>query len=137
MALGNAGYVMENNNDTTKNKQLGTKWLKFWNYFSLPVGGLLGLVISLAIPGTGIILIPYSILQFFVVYGLHCRKRSFLVWNKLIIIITYLSMLVPVSMLVPAPSYSITQFAVQFVLATFIWLWPNHVYWKKRECLFF
>lgn len=112
---------------------LGTKWLKFWNYFSLPVGGVLGLLMSLGVPALGIIMVPISILQFVVAYGLHHRKIWAWQWNWVLIVITY------ISMAIPTPSGEadlVAQFVIKAVLGGLIWMWPNHVYWKKRRALF-
>ena len=112
----------------------GTKWLKFWNYFSLPVGGILGLLISLGDPALWIILVPISILQFIVAYGLHYRRLWAWQWNWVLVVITYITMSIP-------RVYSnggdfIIQFVIQAVIGGLIWMWPNYVYWKKRRDLF-
>jgi len=117
---------------------LGTKWLKFWNYFSLPVGGVLGLLMSLGVPALGIIMVPISILQFVVAYGLHHRRLWAWQCNWVLIIITYISIAIPT----PTPGvYTgeadlVVQFVIKAVLGGLIWMWPNHVYWKKRRTLF-
>lgn len=119
-------------------KPLGTKWLKFWSYCSLPVGGVLGLLMSLGVPALGIIMIPMAILQFVVAYGLHYRKLWAWQWNWVLVIITFLSMLIPA----PIPGSHgggadlVIQFMIKLILASLIWMWPNHVYWKKRRALF-
>lgn len=117
---------------------LGTKWLKFWNYFSLPVGGVLGLLMSLDLPAIGIIMAPLAILQFVVAYGLHYRKLWAWQWNWVLVIITYIGMLIPAP--IPGSHGGTAGLAVQFVirliLGSLIFLWPNHVYWKKRKELF-
>ena len=117
---------------------LGTKWLKFWNYFSLPVGGVLGLLMSLGVPALGIIMVPISILQFVVAYGLHHRSLWAWQWNWVLIVIAYVSMAVPTPM--PGAHSGgadlVVQFAIKAVLGGLIWMWPNHVYWKKRRVLF-
>lgn len=117
---------------------LGTKWLKFWNYFSLPVGGVLGLLMSLGFPALGIIMVPISILQFVVAYGLHQKKLWAWQWNWVLIIIAYISMVIPE----PTPGMHsggvdlVVQFVIRAVLGGLIWMWPNKVYWKKRRSLF-
>jgi hypothetical protein len=111
---------------------LGTKWLKFWNYFSLPVGGAFGLLMSFGIPTIGFILVPIAILQFMVAYGLHNRK----IWAwQLNWVLILLSCLIP-----RAANSSIDFWAqliiIQIPLFGLIWMWPNYVYWKKRRVLF-
>ena len=116
---------------------LGTKWLKFWNYFSLPVGGVLGLLMSLGVPALGIIMVPISIFQFVVAYGLHQRKLWAWQWNWVLITITYISMAIPTSTPgVHSGGVDLIQFAIKAVLGGLIWMWPNKVYWKKRRSLF-
>ncbi|MBM3273182.1 zinc ribbon domain-containing protein [Candidatus Kaiserbacteria bacterium] len=117
---------------------LGTKWLKFWNYFSLPVGGVFGLLMSLGLPALGIIMVPLAILQFVVAYGLHHRKLWAWQWNWALVAITYISMLIPT----PTPGSHggtadlVVQFVIKLILGSLIWMWPNYVYWKKRKGLF-
>ena len=74
---------------------LGTNWLKFWNYFSLPVGGVLALLMSLGVPAFGIIMIPIAVLQFAVAYGLHNRKIWAWQWNWVVIVLTWFSGAIP------------------------------------------
>jgi len=117
---------------------LKTKWLKFWNYFSLPTGGVLGLLMSLVFPALGIILAPLAILQFIVVYGLHHRRLWAWKWNWVLIIIHYIGMAIPRTL--PGTNISdaelVAQFVIRAVIGGLIWMWPNHVYWKKRRALF-
>jgi len=113
-------------------KPIGTKWLKFWNYFSLPVGGILGLSISLSMPVLWIFGVPISILQFVVAYGLHHRKIWAWQWNWLIIGLNWFGGTIPNSF----DSYSFAASGASFVILGVIWMWPNYVYWKKRLMLF-
>jgi hypothetical protein len=117
-------------------KILGTKWLKFWNYFSLPVGSVLGLLMSLGM-STSIIMVPMSILDFVVACGLHYRKLWAWKWNWVIIVISYISLIIPT----PAPwsqgdADLVLQFVTKFVVGSLFWMWPNYVYWQKRKGLF-
>jgi RNA polymerase subunit RPABC4/transcription elongation factor Spt4 len=117
---------------------LGTKWLKFWNYFSLPVGGVIGLLMSFGMPALGIIMVPLAVLQFVVAYGLHYRKLWAWQWNWILVVITYIGMLIPT----PTPgSHAGTadlmmQFVIKLILGSLIWMWPNYAYWRKRRLLF-
>ena len=122
-------------------KQIGTKWLKFWNYISLPIGGILnlffGYLMLLNFPIVGIIMIAIAIIQFAVVYGLHYRKLWAWQWNWVVIGVAYLGMLIPI---LPNGSDSdnvVMQFMVRLVVGSLIWMWPNYVYWNKRKILFF
>ena len=129
-------------------KPLGTKWLKFWNYFSLPFGGVLGLesglVMLLVVPTIGIIIVPIAILlilvailQFVVAYGLHNRKIWAWQWNWVVIVLSWFSAAKPNSPNSFGSSAVFwTQFIIQFSVVGLIWMWPNYVYWKKRRALF-
>ncbi len=120
-------------------KQIGTKWLKFWNYASLPIGGIInlffGYLMLLNFPIIGIIIISMAIIQFAVAYGLHYRKLWAWQWNWVIIGIAYLGMLIPI---LPNGSDNgvVVQFIIRLVVSSLIWMWPNYVYWKKRKILF-
>ena len=118
----------------TNSARLGTKWLKFWNYFSLPVGGILGLLVSLRFPDVGIIIGSISILQLAVAYGLHNRRLWAWQWNWVVIVLTWFSGAIPRAF------GNSMDFWVKFVLFVvvfgFIWIWPNYVYWNKRKHLF-
>jgi hypothetical protein len=122
----------------TNPSELGTKWLKFWNYFSLPVGGILGLLMSVGMPALGAIMVPLAVLQFTVAYGLHYRRFWAWQWNWTVVVITYISMLIPT----PTPGSHIgsadmtMQIVVKLILGGLIWMWPNYVYWRKRRFLF-
>ncbi|MCD6492752.1 MAG: tetratricopeptide repeat protein [Archaeoglobaceae archaeon] len=116
---------------------LGTKWLKFWNYFSLPVGGILQLLMLFAVPSLWVFLIPVSILQFVVAYGLHHRRLWAWKWNWVIIIIEYITGTIPI--LTPnIESYAklVARLFFKAIFLGLIWMWPNYVYWKKRKVLF-
>ena len=117
---------------------LGTKWLKFWNYFSLPAGGILGLLMVLSLPVFGIIFVPIAILQLVVAYGLHYRRLWAWRWNWVLIVITYIGMAIPKPTLGVYGNgvYWVSQFVSVTVLGGLIWMWPNYVYWKKRRALF-
>jgi hypothetical protein len=112
-------------------KALGIKWLMFWNYFILPVNGILGFLI---LP----IILPLSILQLGVAYGLHNRRLWAWKWNWVLIAITFILMSVPM----PPHGWSVTAaelfalFILRFIMASVIWMWPNLVYWRKRKVLF-
>jgi hypothetical protein len=135
-----AGEITADHTPTTSPKAIaapaafGTKWLKFWNYFSLPVGGVLGLLMSLGVPALGIIMVPIAVLQFAVAYGLHNRKIWAWRWNWVVIVLTWFSGAIPNSF------GSSVDFWAKFVILVpvfgLVWMWPNYVYWKKRRLLF-
>lgn len=117
---------------------LSTKWLTYWNYFSLPVGGLLGLLISLGMPALGIMMVPLAILQFAVAYGLHYRKLWAWQWNWGLVVVAYIFSLAPTP--TPGshggPADVAGQVFIKLILGSLIWMWPNYVYWRKRKGLF-
>jgi hypothetical protein len=115
---------------------LGTKWLRFWNYFSLPIGGILGLLISfgLGVPGIAVMTVLISVLQFMVAYGLHLRRLWAWKANWAIIMLTWLGSAFP--KLFGSSADFLVTFVILFLLMGLIWMWPNYVYWKKRKVLF-
>lgn len=104
---------------------LGTMWLNFWTYISLPVGGLFGIVLSLFGPW---LFLGISILQLVVAYGLHKRKLWAWNWNWIVIFAHPL-----ISM-----AYAQTRFEqiLYLVFYGLIWCWPSLVYWRKRKGMF-
>jgi hypothetical protein len=117
---------------------LGTKWLKFWNYFSLPVGGVLGILVSLSMPALATFIAPLAFAQLIVAYGLHHRKRWAWQWNWVLVALTYINMLIPAPGLISDGGTEdlLVQFVIRLFLASLIWMWPNYVYWRKRRELF-
>lgn len=73
-------------------KRLGTKWLTFWNV-SLPVGGVLGLLMSLTAPLVEIIVIPLS----FSLSSPTAFRRKLWAWrwNWILVVVSYLAMSMP------------------------------------------
>jgi rRNA maturation endonuclease Nob1 len=121
-------------------KKLGTKWLSFWNYYSLPVGGVLGILMSIGTPAIAIIMVPISILQIVTAIGLHYRKNWAWQANWVVILVCWL---------LNATSSNIHQliqngatrqlffvFALLMLFQAVVWIWPNYVYWNKRKHLF-
>lgn len=117
---------------------LGTKWLKFWTYFSLPVGAIVGLLMVFAIPEVGVLSVAFAALvaalQIAVAFGLHYRKTWAWQWNWVIIVLTWLSIAAPIS--AESPNDFWGKFLIGLVLGAIIWMWPNSVYWNKRKSLF-
>ena len=124
-------------------RALGSKWVKCWTYFSLPVGGVIGLlfgasVMSLKMPLLGIIMISMGIFQFIVAYGLPHRKLRAWQCNWIIVLIALLSMIIPIptSSSHGGTANLIGQFIIRLLLAVLIWWMPNRLYWKRRRVLF-
>jgi len=113
---------------------LGTKWLKFWNYFSLPVGGVLCIFLVFAFPMPAYGFLVLSFWHFYLAYGLHRRRFWAWQWNWVMIVATWIGGSIPYqfgSMLDFA-----AKFAIAFLLFAAIWMLPNYVYWMKRRVLF-
>lgn len=123
--------------------KLGTKWLVFWNDLALPVGGILGLLMSFGTPPLGITriaiyklgIIAISILNLVVAYGLWRRKLWAWQWNWNLIFIAYANIVIKLSQPSPGCNRAILFF-VALILGGLCWMWPNYVYWKKRRVLF-
>ncbi len=115
---------------------LGTKWLKFWNYFTLPVGGILCILLVFAFATSKYLFLGLviSYVHFHIAYGLHRRMLEAWKWNWVMVVATWIGGSIPyyfASML----DYA-AEFAITFLLFGAIWMWPNYVYWMKRRVLF-
>ncbi len=124
-------------------ESLRTKWLTFWSCVSLPLGGVLGLLLCLALfvdsPIAGMILIPLPALYLIVAYGLQYRRSWGWKLNWVIIILAWLVAAVPDSVLASPPEDGVAflgEFAARAFVGLLIWMWPNNVYWTKRRALF-
>lgn len=113
-------------------------WFHFWTYVSLPLGTLIGAVATFGLFSKGSILLALLFfillpIQLSVIYGLHTKKLWAWQWNWVLIVLSYISMMIPY----PTPGTSRGELALQMVikiiLASLIWLWPNIVYWNKRK----
>ena len=107
----------QSNNNKDKpgkdSENLGTRWLTFWNYFSLPVGGLLGLFAGVGLLKLsylwGFVIISVSILQLMTAFEM--RKRTFWAWQMNWVIIVF--MLVGSAVLPTKPNSFDDLFALQ------------------------
>jgi hypothetical protein len=110
---------------------LGTKWLKFYTYFSLPVGGVLELLQSLDSPLV-VIVFPISIFRFVLAYGLHHRLLWAWQWNWVMIVYSYIGFIVGSAAELIAYNrvgeYLVWLFVIMGMLGWLVWLWPNYVY---------
>lgn len=113
---------------------LGTKWLKFWNYFSLPVGGILCIFFIFAFPEPKYVFGGLSYLHFYLAYGLHRRQLWAWQLNWVMIVVTWIAGSIP-DFFASAIDFWAKYFVVFLILGVF-WMWPNYVYWKKRRILF-
>jgi len=126
---------------------LGTKYLKFWTYFSLPVGGIMGLLAGFGMEIQdmfSVLILLYqdtcSIINFFVAYGLHYRKLWAWKWNWIIVVMTPIN----IAMFTPLPLFPSKNDSEAYLIAIFlgraasaiILFWLEYVYWKKRRILF-
>lgn len=128
----------------------GIKWLKFWNYFSLPVGGLLNALMyavgfmhafekkagfELSVDTSRLIflvsLVTWTIPYWIVAWAVHRRKAWAWYGNWVVIILTASGFLYDFHDLAfdnPHP--------IRFILVGSLWMWANIVYWRKRRHLF-
>lgn len=118
----------------TASATLGTKWLKFWNYFSLPVGGILCILFVFAFPEPKYGFLGLSYLHFYLAYGLHRRQMWAWQWNWVMIFATWVVGAVP-DFFASAIDFWM-QYLIMFLIFGVIWMWPNYVYWNKRKGLF-
>ncbi len=118
----------------TASVAIGTKWIKFWTYFSLPVGGILSILGAFAFPTPAYGFLALSCAHFCLAYGLHRRRRWAWQLNWLIIAATWIGGSIPYQF--GSTLDFATKFAVAFLLFGAIWMWPNYVYWMKRKVLF-
>jgi double zinc ribbon protein len=134
---------IENKHSIKGTVTCGCKWLYFWNYFSLPFGAIIGILMALGMakyekPIFALILFIISAYQFIVAFGLHKRNFWAWQWNWAYIALTYISMIIPYQ--VPGQilddSALLVQAAGKLIVGAFLWVWPNYVYWRKRKHLF-
>lgn len=135
----------------------GTKWLKFWNYFVLPLLGVIALLMTFHLPRIRYEMLPIAVLCFSVAFGLRERKLWAWRWNWVALVITCLALLVPLriraihadfpdllahgaSELLAADWDQVDEligpFAWRLILVCLVWLVPNWLYWTKRKGLF-
>jgi hypothetical protein len=143
----------------TEARVVGTAWLKFWNYVGLPAVCAIGFLATLDLPRFRYEVVPIAILAVAVAVGLHRRKLWGWQLNWLVIAVIYLAFLVPIPIRDPFASLVgiVTHggiqlrsidwtrdslgdlalpVAIRLVFVSFVWLWPNWIYWKRREKLF-
>lgn len=120
-------------------KGIGTKWLSFWSYFSLPFGGVLGILMSIGIPAIAIIIVPISIFQIITAIGLHYRKIWAWKANWVAIVLSWIGAAIP-NINASNQNGSLGEFSglfvILFLFSGVIWMWPNYIYWNKRKHLF-
>ena len=122
-----------------KNKPLGTAWFKFWNYFFLPLGVLIGFTIAFISASRNTDLSIYSsfytIMLLMLIYGLHKREDWAWYLNWFQIVSGPIMGLVNIIFFVPKSDNNSTLL-VELVFMFSLWLWANYVYWTKRKTLF-
>lgn len=114
---------------------LGTKWLNFWTYFSVPVGGILsGACFFIVTDWWRWAFVVFAFFHFSVARGLHRRELSSWYANWVLVVLAWLGGAVPYEF------GSVIDFAFKYGLVLVIlgafWMWPNYVYWMKRRVLF-
>ena len=114
-------------------KEIGLKWYYFYITFSLPLGGIVGLVEAKGVFDKGyniiaVMLIILSILQFIVAFGLSKRKLWAFYFNIALIAIAIIT--------VWKPNQGFPEFLGALTGIALLWYLPNYLYWKKRKYLF-
>lgn len=119
---------------------LGTKWLKVWSYFFLPLSGVLNIIASFpkADYASVFLTLAVAILQFVTSFGLYNRKLWAWKMNWIAIIVAYINSITAPTFIKQSYGYeeSTVQFFLRIILFIIIWIWPNYIYWKKRMELF-
>lgn len=113
---------------------LGIKWLQFWTYFSLPVGGISFGLLCFAVPDWKLPFAFLAGLHFYTAYGLH--RRFLWAWqgNWALVVVSWVGAAVPSDF--GSPIDFAFKYAFVFLLGGLVWMWPNYVYWMKRRGLF-
>ncbi len=122
-------------------RPLPTKWISFLTHFSLPVGGVIGLVNSIGLLRTagpvGAYLLVVSVSQLVLAYGLHHRRLWAWKANWFFIALGYLYMIVSTGVAVPRDPASLAGHAIGAGAAGWLlWMWPNLRYFRRRRFLF-
>ncbi|MFH1866819.1 MAG: zinc ribbon domain-containing protein [Patescibacteria group bacterium] len=113
-------------------------WFRFYTYFSLPFGFLVGLIIILNLGGFEAFFMSVNIIILGVLfYGLYRRKLWAWYLNFLIIVIEGSSKAFYITRR-GAVDYDFTDGVawVIFIIATLAWIIPNWIYFNKRKHLF-
>ena len=115
---------------------LGTRWLKFWIYWGLPIGALTDFSrASHYDPPWGIVCSLISVaVRVVMIFGLHNRKGWAWKWNW--VLIAWVGLILAI----PKTPFSADDFWGRYITTIIVfglvWMWPNYVYWKKRRGLF-
>lgn len=131
MATSNEGDVYEAPPTTAR---LGLKWMYWWIYVTLPMGGLLGIMLSVNQPLSAAIMFPLSLFHIAVASGLHKKQYWAWRWNWLLVVVTWLEISLPYR----ASDFGAFLFNYPFLMtaSSLLWLWPNYIYWNRRKHLF-
>jgi len=115
-----------------KEKGLPIRWLRFYIYFRLPFGLLLGFIQIFIMPDlaerviTLILTVPFAIFGALVFVGLHKRRSWGWKLNWVLLVLDTLFI-----------TFQMGELSVFLgVIAALIWLLPNYVYFNKRRLLF-
>lgn len=119
---------------------LKTKWLSFWNYFCLPIYGIINIYIALTSPDIifGFITIILAIVQLSTAWGLHYRRMWAWRLNWIALLINYYGGVTLPRFIKHIYGYEEpgTQLTLRIIFGALIWILPNIIYWKKRKNLF-
>ena len=120
----------------TANKDVGLKWLHFWNYVTLPLGTIAEFMSSFSGGIQEITSALSAIIHVFVIYGLHKRRMWGWKLNWLVILMSFAIIAMPIQSGSKNQSQLITEGVFRVILAAVFWILPNFVYWRKRRFLF-
>jgi len=118
------------------------RWATFWIYFSLPMGVLQGFLVAVGgvpvvYPWLRVAAIIFVILQAWIAMQLRQRDHAAWTLNWIIVVVAILPGAFSILM---APGADRDESAIRATLYVLIglvvWIWPNWVYWNKREPLF-
>jgi len=113
---------------------IGTKWLKLWTYFFLPLWGATSALAFFLFESSHYFLFALAYFHFYLAYWLHHRSLEAWRWNWGMIVLVWIGAAVPVQF--GSPLDFGAKFVIVFLVLGIIWMWPNYVYWRKRRALF-
>ena len=121
-------------------KPLKTKWLKVWNYFSLPLSGINNIYVAVTASEVlfSILTAIFAFIQLSTAFGLYHRRVWAWKLNWIALLLSYYGgVTLPIFL---KKAYGVetnfNQIVISMFICALIWLWPNYVYWNKRKELF-
>jgi hypothetical protein len=113
---------------------LRIRWLAFWNYIWLPLGGI---IYALSLTPYPVFGLTGAALNFSAAYGLHRRKLWAWWLNWVMVGLAPIGGFLGVLARAQTEGWeSVGAWLVGAAAVGLIWLWANVIYWKKRKPLF-